>query len=214
MFEEVDEIKKVAEDGEYYYIDLKDCWSFSLSKEYKIVPEVGDIARVYIKNGSTVRGLDLNGIFVFYKTDEQLEQEHEIWCENYEKEKKERFEKEKSQLDQDYESLPDVFKKRIDKFRKNNPKFRADYEAYEMFCCKEAIKIANALKTSEAIQKFHDLSWEEQIKLVDIDKEHSGNTFGCACVLALAYLDAPERIIDARGSLSPLVGSKEFGDLI
>ena len=213
MFEEVDEIKKVTEDGEYYYIDLKDFWSFSLSKEYKIVPEVGDIARVYIKNGSTVRGLDLNGIYVFYKTDEQLEEEHRVWCESYNKEKQEQFEKEKSQLDLDYESLPDVFKKRIDRFRKNNPNFRVEYEVYEMFCCKEAIKIAGALKTSKEIQKFHDLPWEEQIELVDIDKGHSGNTFGCACVLACAYLDAPNRIIDTHGSLSPLVGSKAFGDI-
>lgn len=45
-------------------------------------------------------------------------------------------------MDVDYENLPDAFKKRIDRFRANNPDFRFEFESYELFCCMEAVKIA------------------------------------------------------------------------
>ena len=208
-------IKEVTESETHFYISLHDSWSFGLSKEYGTTPKIGDKIKLHLTNATTVRGVDLNDIQVFYKSDEQLEQEHKEWCENYEKEKQETFEKEKNQLDSDYESLPDVFKQRIDRFRKNNPKFRVDYEGYEMFCCKEALKIAELLKTPEAIKSFHDnASLEEQIKLVPtLSDGHSGNTFGCACILAYTYANQSDLVSKMHGSLSPLVGSEAFGDI-
>jgi hypothetical protein len=61
---------------------------------------------------------------------------------------------------------------------------------------------------------FHGLDWEEQLKAVPtLSDGHSGNTFGCACMLARLQLECPERVYELHGSLSPLVGSKDFGDI-
>ena len=207
-------IKKVTEDDTHFYIDIEGSWRFGLSKEYGVKPKIGDAITIYTVNFSTIRGVEINNIQVYYKSDEQLEQEHKDWCENYEKEKQEAFEKDKAQMDADYEALPDNFKKRIDRFRNNNPKFRVDFERDELFCCKEALKIAGVCKTQEDVMKFHDLGFEEQIKILPtLSDDHSGNTFGCACMLARFQLECPDKVSEMHGSLSPLVGSKDFGDI-
>ncbi len=208
-------VNKVSEDNKrYYLVDLRNGTSFCLSKEYGVTPKIGDSVILHIIKLSMIRGVEINGSIVFYKTDEQLKQERKEWLENYEKEKQERFIKEKDQLDIDYESLPDIFKKRIDRFRDNNPNFRVDYESYEMFCCKEAIKIANELKTPEKIKEFSKLDYNSQMEMVPgISDQHSGNTFGASIMLAYLYLNNPDNVIKMHGTLSPLVGSKEFGDI-
>lgn len=60
---------------------------------------------------------------------------------------------------------------------------------YNLFACEEGIKISEALKTKEKIIEFHKSTWEVQKEMVPtIDDGHSGNTFGLACKLAIAYI--------------------------
>lgn len=207
-------IKNVTEDDGHFYIDIEGSWSFGLDKKYGAIPRVGDHVTLHTKNVSTVRGVELNNIQVFYKSDADLEAERNEWLINYDKEKLATFEKNKAQLDADYESLPENFKKRIDRFRKNNPKFRVEYEDYEMFCCKEALKIAAVCKTTADITKFHALNYEGQLEMVPtLSDGHSGNTFGFSCALARFQIECPDRVSEAHGSLSVLVGSEAFGDI-
>ena len=207
-------IKKVTESNTHFYIDLEGSSSFGLDKKYGAIPRAGDTINLHTVNFSTVRGVDLNGVPVFYKTDEDLERERQEWLANYEREKLETFEKNKAQMDADYEALPENFRKRIDRFRHNNPKFRVDLEGYELFCCKEALKIAAAFKTVAEITAFHDMGWEDQLKAVPtLSDGHSGNTFGAACMLARLQIESPGRVYELHGSLSPLVGSEVFGDI-
>lgn len=112
-------------------------------------------------------------------------------------------------LNKMYDDLPPEFKERIDTFRKNNPKFRVDYEHYELFCCEQAVIIANALKTPEAVKEWAESSdrWE---LVPNLDHGHSGNTMGMATHLAYWYLQQPDAINRIAGALSPLVGSKEY----
>lgn len=214
MFEE-GIIRRVDESDIGFMISTKDASSFWLDKEWGATPKVGDTIKLYLVNGSTVRGVELNGILLYYKDDDWLEQERQDWLAKYAKEKQERFEAAKAGLDADYLSLPDNFKQRIDRFRANNPKFRVDYESYEMFCCKEALKIAAARETSGRVKWFARTFYEKQVKLCpDLSDQHSGNTFGAACWLAYVHLKWPERICQIYGALSPLVGSKEYGDIV
>ncbi len=67
---------------------------------------------------------------------------------------------------------------------------------YNRFCCEQGILIAESLKTKDKIIEFHKMDWDNQKKLVPgLDDGHSGNTFGSACKLAIAYLP---RIRDKR----------------
>jgi len=118
----------------------------------------------------------------------------------------------RAKLDAQYNSLPDHFKRRIDKFRANNPEFRQEYEGYEMFCCTQAVAFADALKTPEAVEAFYKLPYNEQrIRVPAMDDGHSGNTFGAACSLAIHYLREPQDVVKMHGALAPLVGSEEYG---
>jgi len=207
-------IESVIKCDNYYSIQTKEGSGFGLDFKYDVEPKAGDVVEVDITNGSTIRGLKLNGKEVFYKTDEDLAREHKEWCDNYKNQQQEEFEKEKDSLDAKYNALPKVFQERIDKFRANNPNFRVEYESYEMFCCEQAVEIANALQTKEAIKEFADLDWEKQKeKVPNLDGGHSGNTFGMSCRLAYWYLDNPENVAKEHGSLSVLVGSEEYGDV-
>lgn len=60
---------------------------------------------------------------------------------------------------------------------------------YNIFCCEEGILISETLRTKEKIDKFYNSTWEEQKEMVrSISDEHSGNTFGMACKIAVAYI--------------------------
>jgi hypothetical protein len=207
-------IKKVSEGENWYSISTTKSIGFGLKKKWGKVPKEGDTVTLYTKGFSHIIGMDLNGERCFLFTEEELEQHRIKELARMEKEQQERFERDRVQMDKDYESLPGCFQKRIDRFRANNPKFRVEFEAYELFCCTEAVKIANACKTPEAVLRFNNNEWDQQVKQVpDLSDGHSGNTFGCAVVLAYWYLTDEEGVKKLHGSLSPLVGSEAFGDI-
>lgn len=173
-------------------------------------PKVGAKARFYGKGfGFPVRGLDLDGQEVYYKTPEEQEEEHRKLVADKEREDFDRFQRNKSATDKRVAALPKVFRDRLDKFRGNNPDFRWKYEEYELFTCEEAVKIAVHCKTAEGVDAFHKAPWDEQKAVVSND--HSGNTFGMACYLARLFLAHPEGVVKLHGALAPLVGSEEYG---
>ena len=179
-------------------------------------PKVGDDLEITTVNYNQVAKVTINGVVYQDKTAQDFEAEHEAFVAKLNAEKLVKFEKNKAQMDEDYNALPEAFKMRIANYRANNPNFRVEYEAYELFCCKEAIKIATALPTVELIQQFHALPYETQrAAITDLSNDHSGNTFGCACALAKAYLENPDFVVSkVHGALSPMVGSKEYGETV
>lgn len=208
-------ITNVTESDDWYEIS-QNGMCCGLKKKYGVKPIVGDKLTVHTKGSSfgTIRGMDLNGDVIFWFSDEELEIQRKEWLDANENKKQLKFKEKVAEMDEKYNNLPDIFKKRIDKFRANNDRFRIDYEDYEVFCCEQAFLIANACKTKEAVQEFKNKDWKDQIKEVDgLSDGHSGNTFGASCQLAYLYLDNPDNVIKLPGALSPLVGSKEYGDI-
>jgi hypothetical protein len=208
-------ITEVTKSDDGYYV-LRGGIGCFLDSKYGIEPKVGQMLTVHTKGGpfGEIRGMDLDGERIFWKTDEDLEAERAEWLRKNEEEKQNKFKENVAKMDATYNSLPDIFKQRIDRFRKNNDNFRVDYEEYELFCCTQAILIAESCKTVDEIDLFHKKTWDEQKKQVpELCDGHSGNTFACACVLAKLYLDKPEFVPKMHGALSPLVGSKEYGDI-
>ena len=206
-------IQRVEETETHYFISTDGCGFGYEKKHGGAIPKVGDLIVAQTSRTNTIRGVILNGVQIFYKTDEQLEDEHKAWVEEYKRKQKEDFEKNRAQLDKDFDSLPQPFQDRITRFRENNPEFRVEGEGYEMFCCTEAVKMAETLKTSEEVEKFSKLDYNEQKKLVNFDDGHSGNTFGCAVKLAYWYLKEHGLVSQMHAALSPLVGSEQSGDL-
>jgi hypothetical protein len=209
-------LTKVEQRDDYFDL-LSDGTGFGLRSDYGVQPKVGDVVTLYTRNFSTVRGVDLNGAPVFYKTEAELDEEHRRYVEGQEREKDERFEAEREMRDAAYDALPDVFKRRIAWFRSNNPRFRQDYEPYEMSSCTDAIKLAEWAFSypvpSEAIKRFQEASYDEQKKTVpelDYDR-HSGNSFGFVIRLAYHYVTEPENVYEEHGAMVPLVGCLDYG---
>lgn len=216
----------------------EDGQSFGIQKEWHVEIKSWDVARFYGRGiGSPVRGLDINGIQCFYRTEEEQRIKAVKEVEKYKNEQKTEFEKNKESLDQKYLNLPEVFQRRIDKFRTNNPDFRWKYEPYEMFCCEQAVVIATAIskqlvnqtmnesltleeakkviaeKAPSALREFYDMSWEKRKETIpELADGYSGNTFGCSVKLAGFYIsENPENVVKFHGALAPLVGSEKYG---
>lgn len=206
-------IKEVKSSKEYHELHFKEGSCFVI-KNTGFIPKPNMKVKFYGRGfGYTVRGIIINNTPIFYRTEDEHEQDFQEEQRQNEIKREKDFEKNKLKLDADYDSLPKVYQIRIDWFRKNNPKFRIDFEPYELFCCKESIKIAKALKTPNAIDEWQKLSYDEQIKAVKIDSGHSGNTIGCATLLAKLYCDRPRYVILAHGAMVCLCGCEEYGCL-
>lgn len=206
-------------DGGGWAIALKGWASFCVPADSPVVPVPGMVARLYGRGfGYVVRGLFLDGERVFYLTEAEQAAKHRREAEERDRERRYDFEKNRIDLDRRYRVLPEVFRRRLDRFRANNPDFRWEYEPYELFVCEQAVVIAAALDANDrdatvaAFDAFRDMGWEEQkARVPGLDDDHSGNTFGCACLLAWLYLTDPESVVKIHGALAPLVGSVEYG---
>lgn len=224
-----------AKDGEWYSLTMGSS-GISIRKAYDghsphgIVPKAGDTLRTYGRLGFVPRGMAINGVLLYWHTPEEEKEVHRLMVEKMQAERREKFEKDKPDLDAQYDALPEIFRKRIDRFRANNPDFRWLFESYELFCCTEAVKLATHLGSAEAVEHYCSLTqcsitkekerwyreWDEQ-KTIDkaagISGDHSGNTHGMMATLAFLYVKEPEFVAKLHGSLSPLVGSWAYGDM-
>lgn len=159
-----------------------------IPKDSPIVPEVG-MEAVYIGGfGRPVRGLFINGVTVWYRTaDQQQAYMDDLVRQDQERQKVE-FEEQRAALDADFADLPEPFQKWMQKFRDENPDYRWKIESYDMCIARDAVKIANAFETDDQLKTFSEWGWEQQNKAVpNLDKGHSGNTFGMAVRMARLY---------------------------
>lgn len=218
QYEEVTVESVERESSGGWSIKRSDGWSFWAQADSPIEPKPGMTARFYGKGiGFTVRGLVLDGVTVFYRTEAEEEARHQEWCDQKDRDRRAWFEANKDDLDRRVAVLPEVFRRRIDRFRAGNPDFRWEHESYELFCCEQAVVIADALGTPE---KFREVvgygsiegRWDAiKAAVPGLDDGHSGNTFGAAVSLASYYLNSPENVVRQHGAMTPVVGCKAYG---
>lgn len=212
-------LTRTEDTGDSWQITSEDGWSFSLPKVAGIEPRVGSIARYYGEGiGRPVRGVDIDGHEVFYRTEAEEQERHRQWVEDSHRGKREKAEAERERTASRIAALPEALRRRIQKFSDTNPDFWWDFLPYELFCCEEAVKIERAMRDEvpdgsfkKALDEFHDLPYEEQKRFADLDDGHSGNTFGMACRLAYWLLTDPEMVVREHGALVPLVGCRDYG---
>jgi hypothetical protein len=199
-------IKSFRKESSGYSLTLDDGWLFWMP-DVGFAPEVGQTAKLYGRRiGYQVRGLVVNDRVVFYRTEaEQKELNRKEQAES-EKKKRNDYDEKADEYDRRVNALPQPFKTRITNFRNWKPEtWKYDFEPYELFTCEQAVEIATALKTPGEIQRFHKLEFLEQKKLVPaLSGDHSGNTFGAACLLASIYLTKSDFVPLAHVALCPL----------
>jgi hypothetical protein len=181
-------------------------------------PKEGDTARYYGRGfGFPVRGVDINGVEVYYHTEQQ-------WREKTEREQNERDAKQRRQYDRDRESftvrinaLPSPFQKRLFQFRERNPDYGWKFEGYELTCSETAAIIASACERREGgtvedwFGKYRAAAWEFQLTMTGpLSEGLSGNMHGFATRHAWLYLNSPDLIASDHGALCILVGCEGF----
>lgn len=176
-----------------------------------IEPKVGDEFTYWGSKFGPRRGFAINGVVVEYMTKEQQQ-------EQWERENEKRRLKQKKEYAEALESnneriskLPDVFQDRIELFREYSPDWGYLYEGYELFCCEEAMRLAEAFPTEEALVAFAELDYNGQQEAFASSDQHSGNTWGSSMLYARVYLTDPESIPLLHGAMCPLVGCKDYG---
>ncbi len=186
---------------------------FGIPESSPIEPRPGMVITLFGRGfGHPVRGCLLDGACVFYRTPEEEKAKCRADAQAREREQREQFDREREILDARYDALPACFRDRIDRFRSNNPDFRWRFEAYELYCCEQAVVIASVMKSAGEVRTFASMGWDEQVaRCPGLDDGHSGNTFGAACRLAMDYLTDPGHVSQRHGALAPLVGSKAYG---
>ncbi|MBP6256841.1 hypothetical protein KA405_03905 [Patescibacteria group bacterium] len=202
------------------------------------VPKVGHIARYYRKGfGYTVRGVDIEGMQIRYRSIRQEEIERKKYVMKDNRKKKQRFLKEKKTLDDRFDSLPIIFQQRILIFRKNNLSFRWEYESSEISMLEESLRIANYLHSKVplfnkvAVEEIHpQFKYAYQQELARVQKKvfdysekklmkvipnfgggHSGNSHGFVFRMAFIYLTNREYAPHIHGWLATLCGCSDYG---
>jgi len=196
----------------YWEIKMDNGVSFGLAKSYDVTPKPGDSLRMYPGGGlgTTIRGVALNGVPVYYRTAEEQAVRHKQQVAQQHEEERASYIANRAKYEAQLQALPGPFQERIIGFRNANPEFW-EFEPYELFACTEAVKIAAKIP-ADKIQAFYKLRFEVQKKRVpDLDDGHSGGTFGAACTLARIYLTHPELLSKAHGAMCPLIGCKDYG---
>lgn len=203
-------LKGVREHEKGYEIESELGW-FYLPKS-PVKPKTGDTARFYGRGlGSVVRGVDINGVQVFYRTTAQQKALDLRRLEAMERKERREYEKNKADFDRRVGILPSLFRRRIERFRATRPDWGRMFEEYELFCIEQAIAIAAQVPPDE-IEAFYNLSWNEQkARVPKLSDGHSGNTFGFSCLLARLYQTDHHLIPQMHGALCSLVGCQEYG---
>ena len=194
---ETEVVTEVNEDADGTTMVRAGSGIFGLEAQYKGSVKVGDAITCYMVQGCMIRGVDVNGKRLYYKTDEELDREHKEFCANLDRDREEAYAKNKDKIDKQIAGLSPRLKARMDRLIKEDPKFLVQDGSYELFVMVEADKIANHLRpklegdTSQknierVCKKFFDLPYTQQAEVVD--EGHSGNTFGCAVQFAARVL--------------------------
>lgn len=218
-------VTEVREESDAWQVTTGNLWTCQLRKDRsEIAPKVGDIFTTFGQIGYAFHGQALNGEVLWYQSVEDEEAARRQDLADSEARDRQRFEDNRAKLDAEYVALPETFRDRIDKFRNTNPDWRWKFEAYEMSCCSDAVKIArycsvNRIATefegdeptaADNVTAYGKLPYDEQ-KRAGISEGHSGNSFGFAVRLAYWYVTDPGQVVAEHGALTPLVGCDEYG---
>lgn len=167
--------------GEYQF--------FFLEKKFQYRPHVGDEMTLYI-NGCVIYGVIINGKQIFFITKGEYKKQKEEEKIADEERARLEYENNREQREKDYSELPEVFRIFIARNKASlTPEEIISWEEFLLFCCKEAVKITEAIKDPKKVIKFNKLSAEKQYRMVpNMDKGHSGTTFSTSVKLAYHYL--------------------------
>lgn len=160
------------------------------------IPNVGDRLLLWGEFGRTVRGAEINGRVVFYRTKVQEAERARRWREECERKRKADYERDRAELDRRMAQLPDIFRAELEQAIKRDPDFRWEGMglAYYLFALEQAVVLADHFSDEAAIDAWNRINsadndppydYRAQTKVVPgWSGDHSGNTHDVAVGMA------------------------------
>lgn len=176
-------------------------------------PREGEILRLYGRGlGYSARGAAVGERVYYYRTPAEEDAHHAAMVARMKSERADEFVAKRAEFDADVAALPTVFRLRVERFMRRGG-WAEEFGRYEVFACKEAVKVAAHFPTADALRAFAESDYVTQKAMApDLAwDDHSGNTFGTAVTLALVHAHDETLVIRAHGALCPLVGCEDYG---
>ncbi len=205
---------KADKEGLGFTLTDTDGWAlYAANHNSLLLPVPGELVRYYGRGiGFPVRGVATGRHIYYYETaaDHAARREREEARAAFER--AEQWLAGLAEFKARVDKLPEPFRDRIAGFMQR-PEWGPGFGGYELFACEEAVKIADALRTDDAIRVYRKAGCDRQRELVPgvAYEEHSGNTFGAACTLAQLYVGNATLVPMMHGALCPLVGCRNYG---
>ncbi len=205
---------KADEEGQGFALTDTDGWTLYVANHNSLpLPVPGKLVRYYGRGiGFPVRGVATGRHIYYYETaaDHAARRAREEARDAFER--TEQWLAGLAEFKARVAKLPEPFRDRIAGFMVR-PEWGPGFGGYELFACEEAVKIALALHTDDAIRAYRKAGCNRQRELVPgvAYEEHSGNTFGAACTLAQLYVTNAALVAKMHGALCPLVGCQNYG---
>ena len=171
-----------------------------------IFPEDVAVGQRYIVQ--TVRGSPPCAVFraTYYQSDEELEQQHQDYVSNWQKEKQATLEKHREEWTRREADLLPELRSRLENFReKSGGAFDVEGWGYELCVCELAQIYLNGL------QRFGKIQEDEHVAAYGAEHGTSGSQHEYAKALAKVLLDRPEEVGQTISALAPL-GSGPYYD--
>jgi predicted NAD-dependent protein-ADP-ribosyltransferase YbiA (DUF1768 family) len=184
---------------------------FGFSREYGVVPKVGDTLELNLANFSEVRGVRINGQTIFHTSDEDAAEKQRKETEQFNQRQKQIATEEKAQNEAEIAALPPALQAWINRLRSKTENYWWESQPYDLFCAKEAHKLLQHFKTHEELSKFAALTHKEQVEAIGWSDEHSGHTFGQSVALARLMLTEPRYVKFFHSGMAAIISCKEVG---
>lgn len=224
-------IEKIVEDEDFLHVEGVECVCFGIDKKYlkDITPKEGDVVTLHFINGigTPIRGMDLNGVQLYYLTDEELAQQHEEQCKKDKDKRRRDFTKIEPTLNKMFELLPSLLQQRILMYRHFMHEFRELDEFYELvpmflgykmyrLCYSNDVhifskkvlefEVVKYIKTHRFLKKFHP-TWNQ----VDFARAFAGAIYADRTLLGKNTFDVNElkhsRVMFFPNCSAPLSGT-------
>ena len=199
--------------GKSFVLNCSDGFSLWVENESGLPPpSKGEKVRMYGRGiGYPVRGVTTLKVIYSYQSKSQFDQAEKASALQEARERQLCWENGLSDFLRKKDALPNSLQRRMDFFMRS-PSWGPQFGAYEMFCCRQAVLIAEHCETDEGIVAFAKKSPSQQLdELPAIGDSHSGNTFYFSCQLASCLIKNPDLTPKMHAAICPLVGCEKGG---
>lgn len=219
-------LKDFSKHNGIWYFDCEGCGFGAVEEDFDNQlddPKPGDKMRTWGSIGQPIRGIAVNDDVLYYRSPEEQKVHLDKVTEEHQSKLKAEFEKDREQLDKRIANLPTEFQQRFEGYhRAGGDDWRINFEAYELFCCEQAVALVecfqeageNVEDTVTSIAKWADTKdfKKQKEKFPKLSEDHSNNTFGHMVRMAMLFLAKPELVERAHAAVAPLIGSEAAKD--